>query len=71
MAQLGIAQSGEQALVAPIADLVIEQQAEPFGMGQRGCFSRGFDLAKGLGHADEAELMKQIESGMAEQERVS
>ena len=38
MAQPGVAQAGEQALVAPIADLAIEQQAEPFGMGEHRCF---------------------------------
>ena len=36
MAQSGIAQAGEQAPVASIANLLIEQQGEPFGMGQRG-----------------------------------
>ena len=32
MTQPGIAQPGEQALITPIADLAIEQQAEPFRM---------------------------------------
>ena len=71
MAQPGIAQAGEQALVTPIADLAIEQQAEPFGMGQRRGFSGCFDLAEGLGHAVEAELMKQIEGWMGEQVVIS
>jgi hypothetical protein len=38
MAQPGIAQASEQAPVTPIADLLIEQHGEPFGMGERGGF---------------------------------
>src|SRR5579859_1569336 len=68
MTQPGIAQPGEQALITPIADLAIEQQAEPFRMSQRRRFSGCFDLAEGLGHAVEAELMKQIEGWMGEQD---
>src|SRR6266513_722939 len=71
MAQPGIAQTGEQAPVASIANLLIEQQGEPFGMGQRGGFSGCFDLTEGLGHAVETELMQQIEGGMGEQDLVS
>ena len=67
MAQSGIAQAGEQAPVASIANLLIEQQGEPFGMGQRGGFTGCFDLTEGLGHAVESELMEQIEGGMGEQ----
>jgi hypothetical protein len=67
MAQPGIAQAGEQAPVTSIANLLIEQQGEPFGMGQRGSFSGCLDLTEGLGHAVEAEVMKQIEGGMGEQ----
>src|SRR5947199_4266132 len=57
MAQPGIAQASEQASVTPIADLLIEQQGEPFGMGERGGLSGCFDLSEGLGHAVESELM--------------
>src|SRR5207247_2538387 len=64
MAQPGISQAGEQAPVASIANLLIEQQAEPFGMGQRGGFTGCFDLTEGLGHAVETELMQQIEGGL-------
>ena len=71
MAQPGIAQASEQASVAAIADLLIEQQAEPFGMGQRCGFTGCFDLTEGLGHAVESELMKKIESWMGEQGLVS
>ena len=42
MAQPGIAQAGVQPPVTPVAGLLVEQQGEPFGMGQRrgftGCF---------------------------------
>ena len=71
MAQPGIAQASEQASVTPIADLLIEQQGEPFGMGERGGLSGCFDLSEGLGHAVESELMKQIEGWMGEQSLVS
>src|ERR1700737_4190624 len=71
MTQSGIAQTREQAPVTSIADLLIEQQSEPFGMGQRGGFSGCFDLTEGLGHAVESELMKEIEGWMGEQGLVS
>jgi hypothetical protein len=48
MAQPGIAQAGEQAPVTSIANLLIEQQGEPFGMGRRGSFSGCLDLTEGL-----------------------
>ena len=71
MAQPGIAQAGEQAPVASVAGLLVEQQGEPFGMGQRGGFGGCFELSEGLGHAVESELMQQIECGMNEQGLVS
>jgi RNA polymerase sigma factor (sigma-70 family) len=71
MAQPGIAQASEQASVTPIADLLIEQQGEPFGMSQRCGLSGCFDLSEGLGHAVESELMKEIEGWMGEQGLVS
>jgi hypothetical protein len=67
MAQPGIAQAGEQAPVTAIADLLIEQQSKPFGMGERCGFAGYFELAECLGHALESELMKKIESWMAKQ----
>lgn len=71
MAQLGVAEPGEQAPVAPIADFAIEQEAEPFGMGQRGGFGGSFDLVEGFGHAGKAELMQQIEGWMGQQDQSS
>ena len=40
MTQPGIAQPGEQALITPIADLAIEQQAEPFRMSSASSLQR-------------------------------
>jgi hypothetical protein len=71
VAQPGIAQAGEQAPVPSVAGLLVEQQGEPFGMGQRGGFSGCFELRESLGHAVETELMKEIEGWMGEQGLVS
>src|SRR5260370_36983386 len=57
MAQPGIAQASEQASVAAIDDLLIEQQAEPFGLGQRCGFTGWLDLTGGLRHAVGSALM--------------
>jgi hypothetical protein len=67
VAQSGIAQACAKLSVAAIGGFAIEQQAEPFGMGQDGAFAGCFDLAESLGHAVEAELMQQFESWMREQ----
>ena len=56
MAQPGVAQTGVQPAVTPVAGLLVEQQGEPFGMGQRGGFTGCFDLAKRLRHTVEPEL---------------
>jgi len=66
VAQPGIAQTGEQAPVTPIAGLLIEQQGEPFGMGQVRGFTGCFDLTEGFGHTVETELLKQIEGWVNE-----
>src|SRR5207247_8908466 len=71
MAQPGISQAGEQAPVASIANLLIEQQGEPFGRGQRGGFTGCFDVTGGVGRAVATELMPQIEGGMGGQEWVT
>ena len=63
--------AGRQPPVAPIADLAIEQQGEPFGMGEGRGFAGGFEFAEGLGHAGKAELVELIEDGMGEQGSVS
>jgi hypothetical protein len=67
MAQPGVAQAGVQPPVASVAGLLVEQQGEPFGMGQRRGFTGCFDLTEGLGHAGKSELTQKIEGGMSEQ----
>jgi hypothetical protein len=71
MAQLCITQAGMQAPVTSVAGLPVEEQSEPFGMAQGGGFTGCFDLAEGLGHAVEAELIEQVEGRMGEQGSVS
>jgi len=67
VAQSGVAQACAKPFVVAVGDLAIEQQAEPFGMGQGGAFAGCFDLAESLGHAVEAELMHEFESWMCKQ----
>src|SRR5690606_17284690 len=55
MAQPGVAQAGLEPLVAAMADLALEQQAEPFEMGERGGLAARVDLAAGFEHTVEAE----------------
>jgi transposase len=43
---------------------LVEQQGEPFGMGQRCRFTGCFDLTEGVGHTVESELTQEIECGM-------
>jgi hypothetical protein len=71
MAQPGIAQAGMQPPVASVAGLLVEQQSEPFRMGQRRGLTGCFDLAESLRHTGKSELMKQIECGMGEHSLVS
>jgi hypothetical protein len=71
MAQPGITQARRQAPVAAMRDLAVEQQAEPFGMGQLSGIGRGFDLGEGIGHAGEPELVQLIEGRVAEHDVVS
>ena len=66
VAQPGIAQAGGEALVAAMGDLAIDQQAEPFGVGERRAFAGGFEFGEGLGHAGEPELGELIEDGMGQ-----
>ena len=54
-----------------MAELAVEQQSELLGMAQCGCFGGGFDIAEGLGHAGEAELMQQLKRRMGERGRIS
>ena len=69
MAKPGIAQAKAQPPVTSVAGLLVEQQGEPFGVGERRRFAGCFDLAEGLGHAVEPELMKKIKGGMGKQGR--
>jgi len=71
MAQPSITQARRQTPVAAVRDLAVEQQAEPFGMGQLRCRGVGFDLGESLSHAGEPELMQLIEGRVAEHEVVS
>jgi hypothetical protein len=67
VAQSGVAQACAKPSVAAVSGLAIEQQGEPFGMGQGSAFAGCFDLAESLGHAVEAEVMQQFESWMCKQ----
>ena len=51
IATIAVAQAGVQPPVASVAGLLVEQQSEPFRMGERRGFTGCFDLAEGLGHA--------------------
>jgi hypothetical protein len=71
MAQPGVAQAGMQPPITSVAGLLIEQQGEPFRVGQRRGLSGFFDLAEGLGHAGKPELTQQVECGMGEHSLIS
>ena len=64
MAKLGISKSGDEALVAAMGDLPIDQEAEPFGMGQPADLAGGLDLGEGLGHAGQSEVVELLEGGV-------
>ena len=49
MAQPSVTQPRQEPPVAAVAELAIEQQAEPFEMGERGALAAGFDLAARCG----------------------
>lgn len=63
MAKLGISKSGGEALVAAMGDLPVDQETEPFGMGQPADLAGDLDLGDGLGHAGKAEMMELLEGG--------
>ena len=67
MAQPGIAQPGPQPSLVALGDFAVEQQAEPFGVRQRGAGRVRLQLGEGAGHAGEAELVQLIEGGMGQQ----
>jgi hypothetical protein len=68
MAQPGIAQAANELLVVAIGRFPIEQKGKPFAVGQAVGLAGGLDLGKGLGHADEAELVQLVEGWMIEHE---
>jgi hypothetical protein len=71
MAQPCVSQSSHEASVTSMTDLAIEQEGEPFGMCEAGCFLGCFDLGERLGHSGKAELMQSVEGWMGEQGVVS
>jgi hypothetical protein len=66
LAEPGIGQAAGEFLVVAISHLPVGQESEPFGMGQRRDVGRGDDLAEGLGHAVEAQLVELIEGRMGQ-----
>ena len=59
-------QPRRQPLVAAIACLAVQKQAEPFGQAEAGGVARGEKLAQGLGHAGKAQLPELGEGWMSE-----
>jgi hypothetical protein len=50
----------------PIGHLPIEQQGQPFRMGERCRLGRGRGFAECLGHAEQAELVEVVRGSMGE-----
>jgi hypothetical protein len=69
LAQPGIAQAGGQALVAAMRNLAVEQQPQPVGMAERRAVAGGFELGKGLRHAEKSELVQLVEHRVGKQLR--
>ena len=67
VAQPGIAQPRSQPAVVALGGLAVEQEAEPFGMGELGMARVGLELGEGSGHAGEPELLQLIEGGVGQQ----
>ena len=66
MPQIGVFQPRLQPLVAPVACLAVQKQAEPFGQAEACGVARGQKLAQGLGHAGKAQLFELGEGRMSE-----
>jgi hypothetical protein len=65
VAQPGIAQAtGELAIVA-VGGLAFEQQAQSFREGELGGLVGAGDLAEGLGHAEQSQLIRRSRVGWA------
>src|SRR6185503_9366799 len=67
MAQPGKAQPGLQPSLVALGDFAVEQEAEPFGVRQRGAGRVCLQLGKGACHAGKSELVKLVEGRMGEQ----
>lgn len=68
MAQSGSAQAGLIAPGLPAGSLAIEEQAQPFGMGQIGGAVLSLQVGKGFGHAVEAQGFQGIVGWVDEHE---
>ena len=67
MAQAGVAQTSLEPAILPVGCLMVEEQPEPFGLGEIGRFGIGGEADKGAGHAVQAELVKLIEGRVGQQ----
>ena len=66
MAQPGCAHAGLKALGLPAGDLAVDEQAQPFGMGQVGGAVLRLQFGKGFGHTVEAQGLQVIAGRMVE-----
>ncbi len=66
LAQPGIAEPGGEFLVVPVGHFPVEQESQPFRMGECRGLGGGLGLAEGFGHAEQPELIELVEGGMGE-----
>src|SRR5271169_964176 len=64
VAQLGATQPDLKAPGVAIGCLAIEQQSQPFGMGEIGSLPLSLQLDEGVGHAVELERLELVKGGM-------
>ncbi len=64
MAQLGEPQPGGQLAVVAEAPFAVEQQRQPFGMGEPLGFGIGGQFVERPGHASQPHCVQPVESGM-------
>src|SRR5665213_703645 len=67
MAQLGGAGARLEATLSAPGRLMLEQQAQPFGMAERASLWVGGQVLEAFGHAVEAKLVQQVECRMMKQ----